>query len=226
MVTTPVAAVPADGANQTTQVKAQPQPKAEKLAGPKDIPEPVARHLIINRKKDPDWVWRLKAVVRKKPSGKNAFDVLVFDDVEATARMVRVRDYTSLDNQPDLILYKGWFDMDSKQVEFEEKAGLTDGEEVTIFTEAEIQQKIIGLSEPGSTVFFYLVGSQATGGPLGRGAAIVELNPNYPGGKQKKYIMSGAHVIGTEPVDKGKKWYESDKPKEVAKFIKERHYKT
>lgn len=225
MVTTPVAATPVGGADQTTQAKAQPQPKAEKLPGPRDIPEPVARYLIVNQKKSPDWVWRLKAVVRKRPSGKNAFDVLVFDDAEAIAQKVKVRDYTSLDNQPDLILYKGWFDKDSKQVELEEKVGLTVGKEVTIFTEAEIQQKIEGLSEPGSTVFFYLVGSQVTGGPLGRGAAIVELNPKYPGEKQKKYIMSAANVIGTEPVDKGKKWYESDKPKEMAKFIKERHHK-
>ncbi|MDD5039155.1 MAG: hypothetical protein PHN78_07560 [Dehalococcoidales bacterium] len=108
----------------------------------------------------------------------------------------------------------------------EDKAtGSAAGQETTIFTEAEIQQKIEGLSEPGNTVFFYLAGSQASGGPLGRGAAVVELNPNYPKEKQRKYIVYAADVIGMEPAGKGKQWFDSDKPKEIAKYIKERHYK-
>ena len=96
--------------------------------------------------------------------------------------------------------------------------------EVTIFTKAEIQQKVEGLSEPGSTVFFYLAGSPASGGPLGRGAVIVELNPNYPGTKQKKYIIYTADVDGMQPVDKRSRFFDSDKPKEIAEWVKERHY--
>ena len=96
--------------------------------------------------------------------------------------------------------------------------------EVTIFTKAEIQQQVEGLSGPGSTVFFYLAGSPASGGPLGRGAVIVELNPNYPGTKQKKYIIYTADVEGMQPVDKKIRFFSSDKPKEIAEWIKERHY--
>jgi len=96
--------------------------------------------------------------------------------------------------------------------------------DVTIFTKGEIQQKIEGLSEPGSTVFFYLAGSPSLGGPLGRGAAVVELNPNYPGKKQKKYNLYTADVEGTEPVGKGEKSYSSDKSKDIASWIKVRHF--
>jgi len=97
--------------------------------------------------------------------------------------------------------------------------------DVTIFTKEEIQKKIEGLSEPGSSVFFYLTGSPSSGGPLGRGAALVELNPNYPGKKQKKYILSTANVEGMEPVGKGQKFLESDKAKDIARWISERHHK-
>lgn len=103
-------------------------------------------------------------------------------------------------------------------------------QEVTILTEAQIQQKIEELSQPGSTVFFYLSGSPASGGPLGHGAAVIELNPDYPGkdekGKdQKKYVLYIAEVQGTQPVGKGQKFFAADKPKDLAKWVKERHYK-
>jgi len=97
--------------------------------------------------------------------------------------------------------------------------------DVIIFTKEAIQQKIEGLSVPGISVFFYFAGSPATGGPLGRGAALVEFNPNYPGKKQKKYILSTVNVEGMEPVGKPQKFLESDKAKDIAKWISERHHK-
>ena len=96
--------------------------------------------------------------------------------------------------------------------------------DVPIYQKEEIQQKIEALSEPASTVFFYLAGSSSTGGPLGRGAAVVELNPNYPGKKQKKYIVYVADVEDMAPIDEKAKIFGSDKAKEVASWIKERHY--
>jgi len=108
-------------------------------------------------------------------------------------------------------------------VQLEEKKKVS--YDVPLFTETEILQKIEALSEPGSTVFFYQARGPAAGGPLGRGAAVVELNPNYPGRKAKKYIVCTANVVGMEPVDKRQKLLESDKPKEIAKWIKEAHHK-
>jgi len=95
----------------------------------------------------------------------------------------------------------------------------------TIFSEAEIQQKIEMLKEPGSTVFFYMARGVSHGGPLGTGAAVIELNPNYPGKKQKKYILYLADVADLQPVDQREKLFDSDKPKEFASWVKERHHK-
>src|SRR4030043_214666 len=97
--------------------------------------------------------------------------------------------------------------------------------ETPIFTEAEIKQKIETLSEPSSTVFFYMARGSAYGGPLGMGATVVELNPAYPGKKQKKYNIYPTDVIEMEPVGKGQKLFDSDKPKDIARWIKDAHHK-
>lgn len=220
---TPVAVKPPEAKAE------QPLPKPEKFPGPQGMPDAVGRYLVVQMRKDPDWVWRLKVVVRKSAKGKKAFDVRVFD--AAAARQVRVKDYTFLDEHPDLILYEGWFDKESTEAELEEKKkeerkGVEVSEGVTIFTEAEIWQKIAALSEPGSSVFFYLAGSPSSGGPLGRGAAVVELNPKYPGKGQKRYIVYTDDVEDMKPTNKRRKMFDSDKSKEIARWIKERHYKS
>jgi hypothetical protein len=197
--------------------------KKEKLSGPKEIPGPVQNYLVAERKMGPDLVKLLKAVVRKGPTGETAFNIRVFDESEALAKKVQVKDYTSLDERPDLIIYEGWFDEGSKQVKLEEKKSVN--WDTPIFTQAEIQQKIEALREPGDMVFFYLARGSVHGGPLGMGAAVIELNPNYPGKKQKRYIAYVADVIDMEPVGKGEKLFDSDNPKEVARWVKDGHHK-
>ena len=193
-----------------------------KLSGPKAIPEPVLNYLVAEIKIDPDLVKLLKAVARKSAT-ETTFNIRVFDDSEAEARQVQVKDYTSLDECPDLIIYEGWYDERAKQVKLEEKKKVN--WDTPIFTQAEIQQKIEALSEPGNAVFFYAARGGRHGGPLGMGATVIELNPNYPGKKQKKYIMYMADVIDMQPVGKGNKLFDSDKPKDIARWIKDGHHK-
>jgi hypothetical protein len=193
-----------------------------KLLGPKEIPGPVQTYLVAERKMDPDLVKLLKAVERKSATGAT-LNIRVFDNSEATAKKVQVKDYTSLDECPDLIIYEGWFDEGAKQVKLEEKKKVN--WDTPIFTQSEIQQKIEALSEPGSTVFFYMARGVKSGGPLGMGAAVVELNPNYPSKKQKKYIVYTADVLDMQPVGQGDKVFEIDKPKNIARWVKEAHHK-
>lgn len=95
------------------------QPKAEKLPGPRSIEELVGREMITKLNKNPDWVWGLRSVVRRKEGGKHRYDFRVFDEAQTAAKKVKVKDYTSLDNCADLILYQGWFDKASLEVHFE-----------------------------------------------------------------------------------------------------------
>jgi hypothetical protein len=193
-----------------------------KLSGPKAIPGPAQNYLVAERKMDPDLVKLLKAVECKSTT-EVAFNIRVFDDSEAIARQVQVKDYNSLDECPDLIIYEGWYDERAKQAKLEERKKVN--WDIPIFTQDEIQQKIEAVSEPGNTVFFYAARGGRHGGPLGMGATVIELNSNYPGKKQKKYIVYTADVIDMQPVGKGDKIFDSDKPKDIARWVKDGHHK-
>ena len=193
-----------------------------KPLGPKEIPKPVQDYLVAERKMDPDLMKLLKAVERKSATGTTS-DIRVFDDSEAKAKRVEVKDYTSLDERPDLIIYEGWFDEGEKQVKLENKKKVS--WDTPILTQAEIQQKIEALKEPGDSVFFYMAKGSNHGGPLGMGAVVIEQDPNDPGKKQKKYIVYTANVIDMQPVGKGSKLWDSTKPKRIAGWIKDGHHK-
>ena len=122
-----------------------------KLPGPREIPGSVQTYLVAERKMDPVLVKLLKAIERKSTTGAT-FNIRVFDDSEAKAKQVQIKDYTSLDEFPDLIIYEGSFDAWAKQVKLEEKKKVN--WDTPILTQAEIQQKIEALKEPGNTIFF------------------------------------------------------------------------
>jgi hypothetical protein len=198
------------------------KPKEEKLPGPRPVPELIGKHIVNDYKVNADLMQFLKVVVRKRPQKAAVFDYRIFDQSEAEALEVKVKDYSSLDEHEELIFYDGWFDEDTRQVEMTEKKKVRF--RVPLFTEAEIQQKIDVLSQPGSTVFFYLARGAARGGPLGMGAAVVELNPDRSN-KKKKYNIYTTSVVGMEPLDNKKILYSSNKSKEIASWIKESHCK-
>lgn len=199
------------------------KPKGEKLPKPRPVPGPVEKRLVTEYKMDAGIVLLLKAVVRRRPQAEEAFDYRVYDEADAEANGVKIQSYTSLDGHPELILYDGWFDERTKHVEMTERKKLNC--DTHLFTEAEIQQKIEALSKPGETVFFFQSRGPAVGGPLGRGAAIVELSPADAAKKQKKYTLYTANVINMEPAASRQKFFGSDKAKDVAKWLKGAHEK-
>jgi hypothetical protein len=93
----------------------------EKLPGPKGIPDLPGRQMVVEEKKDPNWVWSLKGVVR--PAGKKeAFYCRVFNEAQAAQAGVKVKDWISLDEHPDLILWEGYFDKQTNTVRREKFA--------------------------------------------------------------------------------------------------------
>ena len=89
----------------------------EKLPGPKDIPYPVGRHLVVDLGQDPDWVWQLKGVSLRKEGSKDVFHVRIFSANDAAMKKVSVKNYRSLDEHQDLILFEGWFDKKTMQAQ-------------------------------------------------------------------------------------------------------------
>jgi len=80
------------------------------LPGPKGVPNPVGRDIVTKFGGDPDKVWdHFKAVIRPKEGETDTFEVRVFDGVQAASKKIAVKDYNSLTEHPELILYEGWF---------------------------------------------------------------------------------------------------------------------
>ncbi len=89
--------------------------KPEKLPGPKEIPEDVGRYMVVEMKQDPDWVWNLQGVVRPV-NGEKAFYCRVFAQSQVIQAGIKVKDWTSLDARPSLILWEGYFDKETHTV--------------------------------------------------------------------------------------------------------------
>ncbi len=87
-----------------------------KLPGPKDLPQQVGRELVVVRNADPDYVWGLKCVSRPREDSKTRRDIRIYDPEKTASAGVRVRDYTSLDDQPSLVLFEGWYEKGSNAV--------------------------------------------------------------------------------------------------------------
>ena len=83
--------------------------KANGLLPPKSIPDAVGRQLVVSLGKNPDWVWNLKAVMRSKGEDKDSFEIRVFDQSKVSEKGIKVRDYNTFDEHPEMILYEGWF---------------------------------------------------------------------------------------------------------------------
>jgi hypothetical protein len=92
-----------------------------RFPGPKGVPWAVGSYLVVNAKKDPDWVWKLKGVVRPTEK-KKAFYCRVFSEADAAQAGVKVKDWSSLDEHLDLILWEGYFDKRTNTVRTEKFA--------------------------------------------------------------------------------------------------------
>jgi len=79
------------------------------LPGPESLPNPVGREIVVEFGGNPDEIWYLKAVRRPKEGEKDIFEVRVFSAAQAASKNVVVKDYNSLSEHPELILYEGWF---------------------------------------------------------------------------------------------------------------------
>lgn len=93
--------------------------KTQKLEKPRELPQEVGRHLVVEEGLDPDWAWSLKCVRKPRENSKSAFDIRIFSSDTAGQHGVKIRDYASLDSHTDLIIYAGWYDKHTGDVHLE-----------------------------------------------------------------------------------------------------------
>jgi hypothetical protein len=78
----------------------------QKLPGPKNIPELVARYMVQKMGSDSVWTWDLTAVAY--PTGKKAAYYRVYDNGKTSEAKVKVKNWISLDGHPELIMFEGY----------------------------------------------------------------------------------------------------------------------
>ena len=123
-----ITAVPAD-AGQASATSAGIAPVAKttemgkelKLPGPKDIPEPIGNYLVRELKWQPIDVWELKAVLLPRADSETTFDFRVYNEGHLMGKKVKIKNHTSFDDFPELVLFEGWFDKKSGKVHIERK---------------------------------------------------------------------------------------------------------
>ena len=194
--------------------------KSGKLAGPKVLPQLVIKHLESSKIVDMATVPFLKSVSMSSENGNGRYSIRLFDPADAEARHISVLNYETLTEKPELIIAEGWYDEATKKVELEVKKTVPT---VKLFTLEEIRQQIEELKEPGSSVFYYTNAGTGTGGPLGKGAALIKLNVPVNGKKTKKYAVFGVNVVDMQPSPDGTKIFDTDKAMEIARWVSDMH---
>ena len=93
---------------------------AIKLDRPKDLPDAVGRKMVVEMNLDPDLVWSLKYVSRPLEGRPKAKAFRIYNPSKASQAGLVVKNWTSLDERPELVMYTGQLDRSSDQVEFHE----------------------------------------------------------------------------------------------------------
>jgi hypothetical protein len=89
----------------------------QKLPKPKAIPDEVGRHLVVVGGYEPDWVWSLQSVIRPRETSKKEFDIRIFNPEHTSRAGISIRNYTTLDAHPELIVFAGWYNKETRHVQ-------------------------------------------------------------------------------------------------------------
>ncbi len=89
------------------------------LPRPRDILPAVGRDLVTGLKVDPDTVWRLKSVTKPLVAEKKLHLFRVFSPIQAERQGLKVVNYDSLNDHPELVLYSGKVNLKNNGVEFD-----------------------------------------------------------------------------------------------------------
>ncbi|MGD9209363.1 MAG: hypothetical protein PVI90_01235 [Desulfobacteraceae bacterium] len=87
-----------------------------KLRPPKEPPQPIGQYLVTREKIDPDLAWSYKCVLKSRTDNKHRFDFRVFSESMCSRSGIVVKNYDSLEEHQNLILYHGWYDKHTNEV--------------------------------------------------------------------------------------------------------------
>jgi hypothetical protein len=74
---------------------------------PRELPEKIGRKMVVEMKIDPDLVWSLKYVNRPMDETRKIKEFSLYSPEKAKQAGVVIKDWMSLENHPELVLYTG-----------------------------------------------------------------------------------------------------------------------
>ena len=92
-----------------------------KLPGPKDLPQQIGRQLVVAMGEEPDWVWNLRSVVKPREGEKNVLDIRIYSPAKVAEAGIAIRNYHSLDEHAELVLYEGHYRKNAPTVHLEKR---------------------------------------------------------------------------------------------------------
>ena len=98
-----------------------PEPK-DRSARPKELSDPLGIYLVTKLNQDPDWVWSLRFVARSREPNRHVCDIRIYDPRDAWNGHLEVKNYASLDNHPEMVLYSGVIDKSTDVVQLQKTA--------------------------------------------------------------------------------------------------------
>jgi hypothetical protein len=84
--------------------------------GPREIPHWAYMYLVTSLMIDPDHLTHLKCVEQMDFEGDTLLNLIRIFDPKSAERTVRVKNFASLDQHPDLILFEGHLEKESGRV--------------------------------------------------------------------------------------------------------------
>ena len=88
---------------------------------PKDLPSRLGKYLVVDLQYDPDWVWSLKVTSRKRKNYHYVYEFRVFDPVSAKMNAREIRQFSSLDDYPEMIFFDGWYNKDNWEMDVKDR---------------------------------------------------------------------------------------------------------
>jgi len=99
--------------------KAFSHAKKQGFEKPRELPEEVGRHLVVQQGADPDWVWSLKCLRSPKENSSSQFNIRIFSPETMAQHNVKVTNYASLEEHMDLVIFVGWYDKKTQNVQID-----------------------------------------------------------------------------------------------------------
>jgi hypothetical protein len=83
---------------------------------PRDIPIPINIYLVTRLNIDPDYLSRLKCVLQLDFVGNALVRFFRIFDPDSVPPSVKIQNFASLDQRPELIIYEGHIDLEGESI--------------------------------------------------------------------------------------------------------------